>query len=299
MSYLQAPPTYEESTQNAMKRFTNEVLNVKVPAELLEPLLSDKLSIDEKQKLIEQAPDIVFTGDGGIGITTPDLEDRLENANYDELAQMVAYRYHLLTAASNRDWCKELIELDITLRWILQRRIWFEQKKNHIPPSDLHQLEANEKQIKSLNSRYWDTHREQWIKSDNICSKTARRAIRRQKKHADWYLSAVLREDCAKRGGCCGRKCGCRERSRITGGNIDGVRDQDHCTTACGCCLEVHGIDGEDLEMKDVDEIHFTTTDDHHTLRLLKGYIFYLNGMECKSTQTRSFAYTEHIARSS
>lgn len=286
MQSQQTPPTYKESTQNVMKKYSKQVEHAKTPEDLLKPLLSG-MSIDEKRKLIQDAPDVVFIEDEGQTTRTLNLETRLENANCDELAQMVAHRYHLLNASWDRAWCKELIKLDITLRWIVQRRVWLEQKakallqtcpRPYMSNSDLSNLEAYEKQIQSLNSRYWESHREQWAKSDGIWSMSANRAIKRQRKHADWYLSDLLREDCANRGGCCGRKCGCCEKPRMTV-NIDGIRDRGHCTTACSCCLKAHNIDGENLEMKDVDEVHFTSCN-RHAGRLLKGYIFYLNGME-------------------
>ena len=108
-------PTYEESTQNAMKKYIKQVENAKTPEDLLEPLLSD-MSIDEKRKLIEDAPDEVFLNDEDNITKTLNPETCLENANYDELAQRVAYRFHLLNASSDREWCKKLIQLDITLR---------------------------------------------------------------------------------------------------------------------------------------------------------------------------------------
>ncbi|KAF4759958.1 hypothetical protein N7455_002928 [Penicillium solitum] len=285
MQSRQTPPAYEESTQNMMKKYAKQVEHAETPEDLLGSLLSD-MSIDEKRKLIQDAPDIVFIDDEDKTTRTLNLEARLENANCDELAQRVVYRYHLLNASGNRDWCKELIKLDITLRWIVQRRIWLEQKakalhthqRQYMSLWDLSKFEACEKQIQSLNSSYWESHREQWAKLDGIWSMSANRAIKRQRKHADWYLSGLLREDCANRGGCCGRRCGCCERPRMTV-NIDGVRDRGHCTTACSCCLEAHNIDGENLEMKDVDEVHFTSRT-RHAGRLLKGYVFYLNGME-------------------
>ncbi|CAI7614546.1 unnamed protein product [Penicillium glandicola] len=122
----QTLPTYDESTQNAIKEYTKQVEHAKTPEDLLEPLLSVELNIDEKRKLIEDAPDVVFVSVGNCSTRTLDLETRLENANYDELAQRVAYRYHLLNSSLDRDWCKELIELDITLRWIVQRRAVYE-----------------------------------------------------------------------------------------------------------------------------------------------------------------------------
>lgn len=59
------------------------------------------MSIDEKRELIEDAPEVVFVETGDKTIRTLSLESRLENANCDELAQRVAYRYHLLNASSN------------------------------------------------------------------------------------------------------------------------------------------------------------------------------------------------------
>ncbi|KAJ5954407.1 hypothetical protein N7501_008686 [Penicillium viridicatum] len=176
MQSQQTPPTYEESTQNVMKKYAKQVEHAKTPEDLLEPLLSD-MSIDEKRKLIQDAPDIVFLADEGNRTRTLNLEARLEDANCDELAQRVAYRYHLLNASWDRGWCKELIKLDITLRWIVQRRIWLKKQqakalqtcqRQYMSNSDLNKLEAYEKEINSLNSKYWDSHRKQWAKSDGI-----------------------------------------------------------------------------------------------------------------------------------
>ncbi|KGO76818.1 hypothetical protein PITC_089360 [Penicillium italicum] len=129
MQSQQKPPTYDESMQNATKKYTKRVEHAETPEDLLEPLLSDELSIDEKRELIELAPDVVFVAsEEDKTPRTLTLETWLENANYDELAQRVAYRFHLLNASSNRDWCRELIKLDITLRWTVQCREWLEQK---------------------------------------------------------------------------------------------------------------------------------------------------------------------------
>lgn len=290
MKFWERLPTYEESTRSAMGKRTKQLQSAQLPADLLEPLLSKDLSMNEKHDLIEEAPDAVFDKtDGTYGTATLNLENQLVNAKYDELAQRVACRFHLRNASANLDWCKELVELDINRRWVIQRKEWLEGKittietsvksKMRLQTSQIHKINAYKKQTQSLIPSYWDIQRKQWSSSDSIKSVSASRALKRQRKHPDWYLSGVLREDCAQRGGCCGRGCGCCERSRIKDTNTYGVTDRGHCTTACSCCLEAHGVDGEDLEMKDVNEVHFQTYD-NHTLRLLKGYVFYLNGME-------------------
>ncbi|KAJ5500459.1 hypothetical protein N7453_009510 [Penicillium expansum] len=163
MQSQQTLPTYEESTQNAMEKYTKQVEHAETPEDLLEPLLSDNLSIDEKRKLIKQAPDVVFVRDEGDQITRAlSLETRLENSNYDELVQRVTYLCYLLNASLEEDWCAELIKLGITLRLIVQCRVWLEQKakalqacqRRYLSHYDLSKLEAYEKQIQSLNSRY-------------------------------------------------------------------------------------------------------------------------------------------------
>ncbi|KAJ5487832.1 hypothetical protein N7530_002132 [Penicillium desertorum] len=203
----QRPPTYEGSTQNVMEKYKKQVQQAKTPEDLLGPLLSG-MSIYEKRKLLEDAPDAVFKKDRDSTQITLNLETQLEDANYDELAQRVVYRYHLLNAGYNRDWFKEFIKLDVTIRWIVQRRTWCEQKakalqirQRDMSSPDLSRLQAYEEQIKSLNSRYWDTHRKQWVESEKLWSLSGRRALIRQRKHTDWYLSGVRGEDCAKRGG--------------------------------------------------------------------------------------------------
>ncbi|KAJ5489477.1 hypothetical protein N7539_004367 [Penicillium diatomitis] len=53
-----------------------------------------------------------------------------------------------------------------------------------------------------------------------------------------WYMKESLVKDCADRGGCCGRNCGCCElRARHTYETGIG-----HCTVECSCCFEFRGF---------------------------------------------------------
>jgi hypothetical protein len=97
MQSQQTLPTYEESTQSAMEIRTQQVEQPQTPEDLLEPLLPDELSMDEKRKLSEDAPDAVF----GSETRTVSLETQLGNANSDELAQRITYRYYVLNASLN------------------------------------------------------------------------------------------------------------------------------------------------------------------------------------------------------
>ncbi|KAJ5468593.1 hypothetical protein N7475_006345 [Penicillium sp. IBT 31633x] len=136
MKFWERLPTYEESTRSAMGKRTKQLQSAQLPADLLEPLLSKDLSMNEKHDLIEEAPDAVFDKtDGTYGTATLNLENQLVNAKYDELAQRVACRFHLRNASANLDWCKELVELDINRRWVIQRKEWLEGKITTIETS--------------------------------------------------------------------------------------------------------------------------------------------------------------------
>ncbi|KAJ5788569.1 hypothetical protein N7457_003559 [Penicillium paradoxum] len=59
------------------------------------------------------------------------------------------------------------------------------------------------------------------------------------RKDPQWYLkSEWLREDCARRGGCCGRQCGCCENPP----DARRKKGWGHCTAQCACCNSERGF---------------------------------------------------------
>lgn len=60
----------------------------------------------------------------------------------------------------------------------------------------------------------------------------------------------TIRFDCANRGGCCGRDCGCCERPRSD--SKAGKQRFGHCTTACGCFKRFRGFEIK-RDLKDED----------------------------------------------
>lgn len=66
-----------------------------------------------------------------------------------------------------------------------------------------------------------------------------RRAFDLWRSHPLWYLHKTLIEDCAIRGGCCGRECGCcRNRNPPPNRKLA----VGHCTAECLCCQKFRGF---------------------------------------------------------
>ncbi|CRL20672.1 unnamed protein product [Penicillium camemberti] len=58
------------------------------------------------------------------------------------------------------------------------------------------------------------------------------------RKFPQWYLTPWLNEDCVRRGGCCGRACGCYSKLRSSSRS----NGYGYCTKMCGCCLQARGF---------------------------------------------------------
>lgn len=186
------------------------------------------------------------------------LESKLDDAGHLEIVQFI--RFALFTEDDNdsdKDWCSRIIRADIKARWIVQREIYLNEEIQALHKSlsllsintdaaisaaaaeaEI-QLNAHEKELQYLNYVYWAHKRHIWLLEAGAPVSAAGRAYEARRKHIpDWYLSEWLRRDCAGRGGCCGRGCGCCERARNT-------RDREwhhgHCTSACGCCVRTRG----------------------------------------------------------
>ena len=269
------PPSYEETTQASkaaiIPKFINQLESARNGKSVLSILSGDELGVDDKCKAMEDADQIPAINTEKEAIL---LENALRLQGSHRLAQSVCYYYNIQHTSKDRVWCKALIEADIEIRWIVQRITWVHQQLLTIELATY---------IIKLNQRYWIAHRKLWIAEDGIDSRCAKRAFAFQRKNIDWYLSRELCEDCVRRGGCCGRTCGCCERPRMIDGlEKEGMHNRGHCTSACSCCLNAHGLDGNYIEdeITDLQDLHFDTTNtqyipDPHTLRLLKGYIFY------------------------
>ncbi|OJJ37149.1 hypothetical protein ASPWEDRAFT_441354 [Aspergillus wentii DTO 134E9] len=173
------------------------------------------------------------------------LEDRLEQNGHFLFVQLM--RYQLLQGnhpnkLEKLKWCQGVVEADIEGRWIVQRDVYVQEEMKALKASleqsehdfkqerkKASQLSTYETELKKLHDRYWFHDRRIWKLEAGIPMGSLGRAFRAWRKNPNWYLTPWLRQDCAGRGGCCGRDCGCCEKPRGTSHRSTDHRG--HCTS--------------------------------------------------------------------
>lgn len=111
--------------------------------------------------------------------------------------------------------------------------------------------QALEQEISKLAKEYWILEREWWKIRASYREGPLTRAIDLWRSNPKWFMHSTLCEDCAGRGGCCGRECGCclnrlnkAQRKRAVG----------HCTVECPCCEASRGFElspGEKAQIRE------------------------------------------------
>ncbi|KAJ5944539.1 hypothetical protein N7516_004707 [Penicillium verrucosum] len=147
----------------------------------------------------------------------------------------------------------ELLRIEQDLRSTAQEEQCL-SKKGEVTdrrPLDWRDIQA---ELQTLNKRYWLLERQWWETRNSFMEGPLIRAFDLWRSHPLWYMHRVLLEDCVRRGGCCGRSCGC-----CVDRNIDKTRQlgAGHCTMECGCCRQSRGFDlTEDEKMKLLKDFH-------------------------------------------
>lgn len=220
--------------------------------QLAKLLLSD-LNFDDKVKILMSMPD-PFPRERDVAW----LEFKLEDAGHTQLAQTV--RFVSLGYEKPNDeldevmkWACEIIRGDIKARWITQREIYLQEEVHSLHKSlslstddeeASSRLKEYEEELQSLKKQIMDHSRQFW-QLEAGAPTAVQKSFRTCRSNPNWYLGEWLRQDCARRGGCCGRDCGCCEKAR---GQTHQRWNHGHCTTACGCCVRTHGCPPESVE---------------------------------------------------
>ena len=145
------------------------------------------------------------------------------------------------------EWAKDIIKMDTQLREIGQREIYLREEIKVLTSTDQQPLTSEQRaqlakwqiELGDLARKYWHLEREFYRREASVPPGPLQRAYATWRSNPEWYLLGYLRDDCAGRGGCCGRSCGCCERARDTEKRIR----LGHCTIECGCCRRARGFD--------------------------------------------------------
>ena len=264
----------------------NEHLDrTKNPKGLASPLLSCQRTFEDKVKILVAMPDSACEKHRDMRW----LESRLEERGHDQLAQIVRWKMFWALDMDKIDrfhmWSQQVVEADIEARWIIQREAYIQEEicaLKRLGDTDLvtnPQLNAYETELQRLNTCYWNNKKTIWKLEGNVPTGVVTRAFRACRADPNWYLSAWLRRDCAGRGGCCGRECGCCEKV----GAHRGQHSRGHCTSACGCCIRTQGrLTSEYDRPSDMDDFPFDidSYEEAYSKRIFQAYIWGLTFLD-------------------
>ncbi|KAJ5197522.1 hypothetical protein N7449_008001 [Penicillium cf. viridicatum] len=130
------------------------------------------------------------------------------------------------------DRLADFLDVETGLREITQREICLREQYEQDPTKV-------EEEFKTTGKEYKRLEHEWWMIRDSFDGPLGR-AFQYWRSNPRWYMHRVLREDCARRGGCCGRDCGCCLNRKL---DETRRRAAGHCTVECGCCEKVRGFD--------------------------------------------------------
>ena len=262
------------------------------PLKLTDLLLSNR-PLADKVRLLFALPLKAVHDKTGMRL----LESQLEERDRGQLAQAVRWLEFCNKPKERRDvaleWSEHIIKGDIVMRWMVQRGIYLREEARALQKSLVlddkterearagrYKLKDYEDELRHLNDGYWEMSRELYLLEANIPDGALKRAFESCRADPEWYLSQWLREDCARRGGCCGRDCGCCEKARTNHYEWN----RGHCTKACGCCLRKKQCGDEaalsNKNESEMDDVDIASRNSPYGIRLFRAYIWGLSALD-------------------
>lgn len=146
-------------------------------------------------------------------------------------------------------WAHRVITKEIQLCATAQREVFLKEEIGKLDMSsteyDQKQLHKWTEELELLDKEYWCLERKLYDAESRGKNGPVKEAYFSLRQKPGWHLkSKWLREDCAKRGGCCGRQCKCCESPP----GSHRIKGWGHCTIECACCYRRRGFKLEDEE---------------------------------------------------
>lgn len=162
----------------------------------------------------------------------------------DALQRHRRSRWGRAVASSDPNRMAQLLFTEGRLRQNVQKELCVKEKiedlRNRGAPEKEDPAEHLYRELEALTNDYWCLEREWWAHRSNFTTGPLTKAFELCRSNLRWYMHPFLREDCARRGGCCSRDCGC-----CSARANDSTRplSHGHCTVKCGCCRKARGFD--------------------------------------------------------
>ncbi|CAG8206251.1 unnamed protein product [Penicillium nalgiovense] len=138
------------------------------------------------------------------------------------------------------DRLADFLDVETGLREIAQREVCLGEQFKQDPTRFDQEIEIANREYKRLDHQWW-------MIRNSFPDGPLVRGFELWRGNPKWYMHRVLREDCAGRGGCCGRDCGCCLNRKLFWGRKHAA---GHCTVECGCCQKARGFELSEDEKK-------------------------------------------------
>ncbi|KAJ6037270.1 hypothetical protein N7540_001549 [Penicillium herquei] len=178
-----------------------------------------------------------------------------------DIEPLQRYRCRLTSGTTETQY--KLINTEQRLREIVQKGESLTEKWNQEMRKTLcaEKIKILENQLNDLHQQYF-VLRQTWLRWRNEFTEYLSRAFDLWRSYPNLYLHPVLRKDCALKGGCCGRSCGCYLK-RATASNSDRKLGIGHCSVECSCCIKYRRyefIDARKAELRSLFEVSSSTS---------------------------------------
>jgi hypothetical protein len=154
------------------------------------------------------------------------------------------------------------------------------------------------RELDSLTNDYWWLEREWWIFRSAFTTGPLTKAFELCRSNPRWYMHPFLREDCARRGGCCSRDCRC---CSARANDSTHPLSHGHCTVECGCCRKARGFDFTTEQKKKLEDFFtFSVANSEKTYPIPREpYLYQLYrvsiwGIVAKSTKANHYLTVSH-----